>query len=78
MDLGNQDYNFWNSFPFFTNNVVSISGIPSKIDYSIPVYRSRKHDGFDIKDLSELRYPSKDKCKQIGRANISHYPVFYC
>ena len=68
--------NFWKEFSFFTNPVVRYSGKPTTLDFSFPIYRARKWDGFELK-RENLQYPSKNDCKRIGRANVPYHPVFY-
>lgn len=74
---GYNDYNFWSDYSFFKNDVISMSGYISEIDYSKPLFRSRTYDGFNTNDIKELKYPDKTQCKKIGRANVPNYPVFY-
>ncbi len=68
--------NFWKEFSFFTNPVVRYSGKPTTLDFSFPIYRARKWDGFEL-NRENLQYPSKYDCKRIGRANVPYHPVFY-
>lgn len=70
-------FNFWDDYFFFTNKVITTSGFFTKIDYSLPIYRARKYDGFDINDPKELQYPPKESCNKTGRANVPYHPVFY-
>jgi hypothetical protein len=73
----NKKYNFWEDDPLLTNPVITLSGFYTKIDYTLPLFRTRIHKGFDIYDKKELQYPEKKNCKKLGRANIPFHPVFY-
>jgi hypothetical protein len=67
---------FWKEYSFFTNPVIKYMGYPTNIDVSLPIYRVRKFENFEL-CREELTYPAKDKCTRIGRANVPYYPVFY-
>lgn len=69
--------NFWKDFSFFTNKVISISGYPTEIDYTVPIYRARIKDFTNLTDIKELTYLQKENCKKTGRANVPYHPVFY-
>ncbi len=77
MDSDQYSYDFWKDYSFFTDSIITTSGVPSKIDYSHSIYRARVCDGFDINDINELTYLKKEKCTKTGRANVPYHPVFY-
>jgi hypothetical protein len=77
MNTDQYSFEFWRDYSFFTDSIITTSGVPSKIDYSHLIYRARFYDGFDIDDINELTYLKKEKCTKTGRANVPYHPVFY-
>jgi hypothetical protein len=67
---------FWKEYSFFTNPVIKYMGYPTEIDITLPIFRVREYDNFEL-CKEELRYPAKENCTRIGRANVPYYPVFY-